>query len=120
MALAAAKAKAKAKAKSRLDDIMQQAIKLKKEYLAVMGATATLVEQIESNPGWGWACNEGNLGKLKGLHQQVLSHQPPQHHPTPKQDLQTQLYRYVCKLGCMQAHPGLQHVHRLHQDLPHH
>ena len=87
VAPAAAKAKAKARGKSRLDDIMQQAIKIKKEYLAVMGATATLVEQIESNPGWGWACNEANLGKLKGLHQQVLSHQPPQHHPTLKQDL---------------------------------
>ena len=96
VALAAAKAKAKVRGKSRLDDIMQQAIKVKREYLAVMGATATVVEQIESNPGWGWACNGANLGKLKGLRQQILSHRRPQHRPSLKQDLFTHSYTDVC------------------------
>lgn len=52
---------------------MANALKLKKDYLQAMGGTDALVEQIQQNPGWSWAHNDENLGKLKGLHTQAVT-----------------------------------------------
>ena len=64
--------KATSKQKTNLELVTLEAIQLKKEYHTSMSSCAALIGQIENSEGWAWARNDENLGKLKGLHGQVL------------------------------------------------
>ena len=50
----------------KFKESLTQAIKIKRDYLAVNASSNTILAQIKAQAaGWGWADNEVNKGKLK-------------------------------------------------------